>query len=133
PDLELPDYWDGVNFHVSPFYTDTPEWAYQTDVTTIAKVFNRAGVAAVPKGSNIFEQRKMAVAQATLEHVEKVLDIGTGGGGAFLNTIADRYPEAEIHGVDMTAKGLSSALAQGRAMGREFHLSHQNGEDLSYD
>jgi len=135
PATEVPEWWDGVNFHISPFYTETPKWSYKSDFSIISKVFNRAGVGAVVKGSDTFAQRRLAAEQITLDvdEVHKVLDIGAAGGGAFMNAVNDRYPNAEMHGVDITARGLVATLAMGRARGREFVVSQQNGEALQYE
>lgn len=135
PNTEIPDWWDGVNYHIAPHHTETPKWTFRSDFSIIPKVFNRAGVAAVVKGSDTFAQRKLAVDQATLEvdEVHKILDVGAAGGGAFMNLLAERYVNAEVHGIDMNAKGLSATLLMGRAQGREFVVSQQNGEHIQYD
>lgn len=133
PDLKIPEYWDGVNFHASPHYLESPEWEYANDFNVIVKVFNRAGVAAVPKGSNTMAQRALAAEQITVTDVKRILDVGSGGGGAFMNAINDRFPDAQMYGVDLTARGLTTAKTMGKARGRDFVMRHESGDATSFE
>lgn len=132
PDFEAPDYFTAVNFHAAPWYTETPKYKYRTPASSMMKVINRAGVAAVPIGSDILQQRADVAAQATVESPEKILDMGTGGNGQFMARIQDRFPDAEIHGVDLAGYFLRGPAAVAKARGDNWVLSQQNAEHTTY-
>lgn len=130
--LEIPEYYSTVNFHVSPWYTETPRFRSGTVVPNGQKFTDRAGVAAVPKGSDILQQRSDVVAQVTLEDVRRVLDMGTGGSGQLMLRIQQRFPDAELHGVDLSVQFLVGPAQLAAEHGYQWFLSHQNAESTSY-
>lgn len=133
PDLEIPEYYSTVNFHGGPWPSPEPKYRVRSPhIMPVWAVIARAGVAAVPIGSDVVAQREKVVAQARAENPEKILDMGSGGNGAFMGKIYERYPHAEIHGVDLSAQLLSGAAGTAKALGTQFQLSHQNAEHTNY-
>jgi SAM-dependent methyltransferase len=140
PKLALPNYTAAVDIHVMP-------GGYHTDITE-HDVF--AG-ALYDRGVHLFafgglgplnDELGVATAAAVRRQFpdfapERVLDLGCGAGHATL-PLADAFPGAEIHGLDLGAPMLRYASGRAAALGYAIHFSqqdatHTNFPDASFD
>lgn len=62
---------------------------------------------------------------------KRILDIGCAIGSSTV-PYADKFPEAEIHGIDVGAPLLRYGHARAEAMGKRIHFSQQNGERTNF-
>ena len=62
----------------------------------------------------------------------RVLDIGCTAGGPTV-ALAEEWPEAEVHGIDVGAALLRYAHARAESLGVSVHFSQQSGERTDFD
>jgi predicted O-methyltransferase YrrM len=72
-----------------------------------------------------------AVPLPTDGKVDRVLDLGTSL-GQLATSMKARFPEAEVHGIDVAAPMLRYAHLKAVGMGSEVHFSQQLAEDLKF-
>jgi SAM-dependent methyltransferase len=135
PDLEMPDYYDGVNYHLAPEGAD--EYDLASKGGGIGLVFRYGGFAAVPPKSNIGQQRLDVIRQLPKPSYERILEIGCGGIFTLMS-IHKIFPEAELVGVDLAARYLKSAHDMAERMGLTVQLKqrdcrHTGEPDESFD
>jgi ubiquinone/menaquinone biosynthesis C-methylase UbiE len=123
PTLELPRYYSAVDFHQHPggvsgdalagfVYefgrrTTTPAHVHEDDL-------HHRLVHATPAGD-----------------FQRILDFGCGVGKSTY-PFKDRYPDAEVHGCDISAPCLRLAHLRARESGREIFYAQQNMERTDY-
>ncbi|GIU82803.1 MAG: class I SAM-dependent methyltransferase [Acidobacteria bacterium] len=123
PDIEFPHYYKAVDFHQHPGGVAGDELAgfvyeYARKTTTPLHIheddihFRLAK--AVPKGD-----------------YKRILDFGCGVGKSTY-PFKDLYPEAEVHGCDISAPCLKVAYLRALESGREIYYSQENMEKTSY-
>lgn len=61
----------------------------------------------------------------------RILELGCGVGHSLL-PYAEAYPQAEIHGIDISAPLLRYAHARAEALGKAVHFSQQNAEAMTF-
>jgi SAM-dependent methyltransferase len=135
PDLKMPDYYEGVNYHLAPEGGD--EYDLSSATGGIGIVFRYGGFAAVPPKSNIGQHRVQVVRQFRKDRYERMLEIGCGGVFTLM-TMNKVFPDAELVGVDLAARYLKSAHEAAERMGLKLHLKQRDcretGEpDESFD
>lgn len=62
---------------------------------------------------------------------QRILDLGCTTGNSTL-PYADAWPEAEVHGIDLSAPCLRYAHARSELLGRAVHYSQQNAEQTDF-
>lgn len=134
PALPLPRSVTAVDVHLMPgsYHTEYE----RGDLTAGAIYDNRLAVSSFGlMGRNLDDIGLSVAGWLRARHPEfrpaRILDLGCTVGH---NTGAwkDRYPEAEVHGIDVSAPCLRYALARARAQGRALELRQMNAERLGY-
>ena len=130
PELELPAYYTDVTFHNQPrdmiFVTTGPAGHPHGQ-----KVLDRSGCAAVRPGSDLLEHRRRTAAHAPRERYRRILDVGCGH-GTWTATLQRRFPDAEIHAVDLWPGALEATRAIAAANGWTWTLKQAAGEATGY-
>lgn len=103
PDLEIPDYYDGVEWHLQPGGWDGFDLSMPMFAAGIAPlVFSQGGYAAVDVGVNIRGQRAEVIGELPRKDYKRFYEPGSGG-VVTLMAIRQLYPEAELVGSDLSA------------------------------
>lgn len=127
PDLDPPAYWDGVNFHRTHGGWDEHEFqGYIHGEIVHSRMVNTI----YPGG--IFKQRRMIAEMAPRDHYNRILDMGCST-GHFTRALQETYPQAEIHGVDLSAKTLEQARRQANANNWSWHLYQRPAEATGFE
>lgn len=132
PELEAPDYWQGVDFHRTEGGWDGHPFAGYIHAEIIHRKIVDAGF---PGG--IIAQRKMIAERAPKPHYDQILDMGCST-AHFTQALQETYPDSHITGVDLSARTLEHAYRVANAHGWNWDLyqraAEQTGfEDSSFD
>ena len=122
-----PAYWDGVNFHRT-----SGGWnghAYQGYIHS--EIVHGQIVEAVFPGG-LAKQRRFVAALAPKDHYASILDMGCSA-GQFTRALAEAYPDADISGVDLSAKTLEQAQRVANANGWGWKLFERPAEDTGFE
>lgn len=125
---DAPFYWEGVNFHRTAGGWEDHE--YQGFVH--ADIVHTRLVAKTFPGNGIFNQRRMVASMAPKGHYDKILDMGCST-GHFTRALQEVYPEAEIHGVDLSLRTIEQARRLGNANGWSWHLYQRPAEATGFE
>jgi len=128
PRPELPDYFTKVDIHVMPgsFHTELGE-----DDLYAGAVYDRGVYLYAYGGLGAYNA---VLGQGTVDCVrrrfpdlapKRILDLGCGAGMSTL-PLAEAWPEAEVHAVDLAAPMLRYAHGRAEALGVPIHYSLQN-------
>ena len=138
PDLKMPDYYDGVEWHLEPGGWDGydlygPVFAFGIG----PRVFRHGGFAAVGAGADITQQRFDVVQQLPKAHYDRIYEPGCGGIPT-LGVIAKVHPEAELVGSDLSPLLLKMGHMGAERQGIKVHLKqrdsvHSGEPDESFD
>jgi SAM-dependent methyltransferase len=135
PKLEMPDYYDGVNYHLS--VPDIEDYDLGSKGGGIGLVFRYGGFAAVPPGANIAQHRVEVIQQFPKTSYDRILEIGCGGLFTLM-TLHKAFPDAELVGCDLAARYLTQAHDMAERMGFKVDLKqrdarHTGEPDSSFD
>ncbi|MEP3225583.1 MAG: class I SAM-dependent methyltransferase [Parasphingorhabdus sp.] len=126
PQMEAPAYWEGVHFHRT-----TGGWEGHEHMGYVhGEIIHKKMVARFFPGG-IFEQRRKIAQMAPQDHYDKILDMGCSS-GHFTTALAEIYPDAEITGVDLSARMLEHALRTANANGWNWKLYQQPAENTQF-
>lgn len=126
PDLQPPDYWDGVNFHRTHGGWDKhPEQGY-----VHGEIVHKKMVARFFPGG-IFKQRADVAAMAPRDDYQRILDMGCSS-GHFTTGLQMSYPDADITGVELAAPMLKHAWRTANANGWGWKLYQKKAEDTGF-
>jgi ubiquinone/menaquinone biosynthesis C-methylase UbiE len=134
PDLRVPKYNTAVDIHLQPGGYHTEHCA---DDVAAGAIFDRgvyvytAGFAG-PQNDNLSQSLvKFLKMKYPDFEPKKILDLGCSIGG---NTVplAQAYPEAEVHAVDVAAPMLRYGHARAEALGVPVHFHQMNAEQLDF-
>jgi SAM-dependent methyltransferase len=134
PAMPMPNYITAVDIHCMPgnYHSE-----YQPDDLAQGALYDRAvwiyamgrmGPLNDDMGqslSNYVQQQRPGFAP------KRILDMGCGVGHSTL-PYADRFPKADLYGVDVGAPMLRYAHARAEAMGKSVHYSQQNAETTNF-
>jgi len=126
PDLEMPDYYDGVEYHLQPGGFDG--YDLYGKGPPIMTTFKYGGIAAVPAGSNIYNQRLEAVRQLHGDHYERIMELGCGGVHT-LSAINRVFPDAELVGCDLSPTLLKNGFRMADKLGLKVRLLQKDARD----
>jgi SAM-dependent methyltransferase len=135
PDLPIPDYFDGVEYHLMPGGWDG--YDLYGRMMTGGSAFRYGGYAAVPFGSNIYQQRKDVIRQLPKASYAKIYEPGCGANGT-LQAIHEIFPEAELTACDLSPGLLRRQFDSAQRLGLKVTLKQRDarftGEpDDTYD
>ncbi|MFC6197686.1 class I SAM-dependent methyltransferase [Ponticaulis profundi] len=122
-----PGYYEGVNFHRTAGGWEDHE--YQGFIHADL-VHSRLVKNFFPGG--IWKQREMVAGMAPKDHYDKILDMGCST-GHFTRALQTVYPDAEIHGVDLSIRTLEQARRLANASGWTWHLYQRPAEDTGFE
>lgn len=125
PALESPKYYTSVEFHLQPR-------SYHGD--DLAGIVYNIGVPIYVMRRNGSDSGQSGRALASVippGRYEKILDMGCGIGQKTI-PIADAFPGAEMHAIDLGAPMIKYAHKRAERMGRRIHFSQQNVERTNF-
>jgi SAM-dependent methyltransferase len=134
PSLPVPDYTAAVDIHVMPggFHSDLT-----ADDVYAGALYDR-GVYLFAFGGLGALNDELGVATAAAVRRQcpdleptAILDLGCGAGHATL-PLADAFPSAAVHGIDLGAPMLRYAAARSAALGYSIHFSQQDATRTRY-
>ncbi|MCY1673082.1 class I SAM-dependent methyltransferase [Novosphingobium sp. SL115] len=126
PDFRAPEYWDGVDFHRTAGGWDGHEMAGYIH----GEIIHRRMVDRVFPGG-IFRQRRAIAERPPRDHYDRIIDFGAST-GHFTLALQDAYPQAEIWGVDLSARALEHARRVADAHGHGWKLFQRAAEDTGF-
>lgn len=127
PSSAPPAYWDGVEFHRTAGGWEGHE--YQGYIH--GEIIHKKMVEAMFPGG-IFKQRLTIAKMAPCDDYERILDMGCST-GHFTSALAEAYPKAEIHGVDLSLKTLEQARRLANSKGLAWKLYQRPAEETGFD
>ncbi|MEO9467315.1 class I SAM-dependent methyltransferase [Parasphingorhabdus sp.] len=127
PDLKLPAYWDGVHFHRTSGGWDGHEHMGYVH----GEIIHKKMVARFFPGG-IFQQRHAVAAMAPRDSYERILDMGCSS-GHFTCGLANAYPDAQITGIDLSARMLEHAYRTANANGWNWKLYQRAAENCGFE
>ena len=147
PNLKMPSYSAAIDIHCMPggYHTDIAE-----DDVYAGAIFDRgAYYYGLPiRGSAALEYResrerlqRAIPGYTVIDYVKqqfpdleprRILDLGCTIGGSTV-PYAERFPGAEVYGVDIAAPSLRYAHARAEYLGVAVHFRQENAEALSFD
>lgn len=137
--IKVPKYYDKVEWHLEPGGWDGydlygPLFAFGVGPL----VFSHGGYAAVSAGADITKQRLDTIRQFPKKSYERIYEPGCGGVST-LNAVHTVFPEAELHGTDLSALMLQNGMKMAARFGFPVHLrqtdsaGHSGEQDAQYD
>lgn len=125
PQLEMPEYFEGVEWHLMPGGLDSYDiMSPMMASATAPLVFRRGGWAAVEVGDDNFQQR-LDVAKQFRTRFRNIYEPGSGGSHT-LCMMHRVYPEAELHGSDLSAYLLTSGHIAAERLRIPVHLKQRD-------
>ena len=134
PHFKMPAYVDAVDIHCMP-------GGYQTslgdDDLFVGAVYERGSYYySTGLSGRMREGPGRALVNAIKRFFpdlkpKRILDIGCTTGGSTI-ALAEAWPDAEVHAVDIGAAILRFAHARSEALGHKVHFSQQNGERTNF-
>ena len=131
-DADRPAYWAETEFHLTPGGWDGhPRMAYVINDHIYPYVFAVGGVGAVQAGKSYVDQRLQVAQQARGDRFRRVLELGSGT-GRFLLALHEAYPDAELHGVELSESALHHARLMASRNRQRWHLRQAAAESTRY-
>lgn len=122
-DFEPPEYFSQHWFHKT-----TGGWDGHRYMGTIqANVIHKHYVAA-KYGTGLYQTRRRVLDQLPPGRYARILDMGASA-GYLTEQIADKFPDAEIHGCDLSIRMLEQARRNANEMGASWQLHLAPAED----
>ncbi|MFN8534962.1 MAG: class I SAM-dependent methyltransferase [Dehalococcoidia bacterium] len=121
PNVPIPAYYE-ADYHVQPGGMHREEL-----IGFITAVTNRVYFGG---GNDNEEQQRLSAAACPDGPWERILDLGCGTKSAYYYKM--RWPDAEVHGLDLSAPLLKYAHKRAEATGYAIHFSQQNSEQTDF-
>lgn len=123
PDIQMPKYYVEADFHLRPggmwqgdlqgWYTTIANWVYFM-------------------GRNNATEDQTAAAHAVPDRpYKRILDMACGSGQS-TEPLKRRFPNAEVHGVDLSGTLVDYAHVTANVQGLDIHYSQQNAEETDF-
>jgi SAM-dependent methyltransferase len=125
PDLEMPSYYDGVEYHLQPGGWDGFDLYDKSGIGGFFNIYKYGGFAAVPFNSNMTNQRADVIRKLPKPHYDRILEIGCGP-AATLGVIHTIFPDAELTGCDLSPGLLISGFRRAETTGLKVHLKQRD-------
>jgi SAM-dependent methyltransferase len=131
PDLQIPEYFEGVEWHLEPGGWDGYDLTRAMFAAGIFPyVFSRGGYAAVAVNDDIRAQRREVIGQFRHQPLRRVYDVGCGGAGT-VGIVRSMYPDAELVGGDLSARLLTDGHAMSERMGWNITFRQEDGRSVA--
>jgi SAM-dependent methyltransferase len=130
--FQQPDYFEGVEWHLQPGGWDGYDLYAAPAAGPKVFVYKYGGFAAVPAETNIYQHRVQVAQQLYKDSYEKILEIGCGPANT-LKFIHEVYPEAELHGVDVSPTLLKTGHDASERAGLKVHLYQRDNRDTGFE
>ena len=126
PALVPPAYWDGVDFHRTQ-----GGWDGHAHMGFIhGEIIHKKMVARFFPGG-IFKQRQAVAEMAPHDNYARILDIGCSS-GHFTTALQRTFPDAQITGIDISARMLEHAWRTANTNGWNWRLHQRLAEDSGF-
>ncbi len=124
PDLELPDYFAKTEFHIQPggYYA-------HGDMSGIQ--FEKGGNLYFRKTTSEFRVQRELAKKMPPGNYQRILDLGCTDGASSIG-FKLTYPEAEVHGIDLSAPQLKLSYQQSIEYNAPCHFHQMNAEQLNF-
>ena len=122
PDMNVPDYWDGVDFHRT-----TGGWTREHQGFIHGELIHPLYVGKNFPGG-IFKQRYDVLAELPDKPFNRIVEFGTSS-GHFTLQLAKRFPDAELTGVEISLPMLEQAQRFANERGLKWRLVQAAAED----
>jgi len=123
PLLKMPAYFDGVAFHIQPHGYQGPVSGFVYD--TMVPLFYMGRMP-------VDHYAQVLSAQCPVERPQRILDLAAGVGHSTLQW-AMRFPQAEVHAIDLSETMLQCLLWNAREQALTVHCKQMNAEALRYE
>ena len=137
-DVPMPRYYEGVEWHLEPGGWDGYDLYGALFAFAVGPyVFSKGGYAAVGVGDDITNQRVLAVRQFPKDSYDRIYEPGCGG-VTTARAVHSVFPDAELHGCDLSPLLLKNGHKLAERQGLKVHLKQcdavATGEpDASFD
>ncbi|GAA0711194.1 class I SAM-dependent methyltransferase [Dactylosporangium roseum] len=124
PGLELPDWYTGVDIHLQPggvWGDDLSAYVYELGARIV-----------MLRDNDDYRFHRLFVETALPDTAERVVDIGCGFGKS-TRPLVDRYPGAEVIGVDLSAPVLRLAHLEAERLGKKIRFLQRDGADTGLE
>ncbi|MEV0132754.1 class I SAM-dependent methyltransferase [Dactylosporangium sp. NPDC050688] len=126
PDLKMPHYYDSMDVHIQPGSYHRYDLAgfvyhYGSNVFHLGENY----------GDDLQSQIAKTIPAPGDGIVKRVLDIGCTLGRTTVS-LRERFQDAEVHGIDLSAAALRYAHRRASSLGSEVHFSQQAAESMNY-
>jgi SAM-dependent methyltransferase len=125
PDLKMPAYFEGVEWHLQPGGWDGYDLYGKSANMAFMNIYKYAGFAAVPFNTNMSTQRADVIRSLPKKHYDRILEIGCGPANT-LAVINQIFPDAELTGCDLSESLLVSGFRRAQTTGLKVHLKQRD-------
>ncbi len=135
PDLQIPSYSKSVHNHVMPggYHTET-----DGDEVSAGAAYDHSIHIYMMGGMGDYNDSVGEMLSAYVEwkypdlKPKRILDVGCSVGHSTL-PYTDRFPDAEIHAIDLSAPLVRYGFARAESLGKAIHFSQQNAECTDFE
>ena len=138
PDLEMPDYYEGVEWHLMPGGWDGYDLSMLMFMSGVVPyIFRQGGYAAVEVDADIYGQRTGVLDQLPKDRYQRIYEAGSGGTPT-LGMLRQKFPDTELVGADLSARMQTGGHEMDKKLGLGVHLKqedcrHTSEPDNHYD
>lgn len=131
PDLSMPDYYEGVEWHLMPGGWDGYDLSLPMFMGGVVPyIFRHGGYAAVEVDADIYGQRRSVIEQLPKESYQRIYEAGCGGTPT-LGVLRGLHPDAELVGADLSAGMQSGGHEFDKKFGLGAHLKQEDCRSTS--
>lgn len=127
PDLAMPAYFDGVEFHATLGGWD----GHQEQGYIHGEIVHRLWVAKIFTLGDMFAHRRATIRELPRRDYRDILEIGTSS-GHFTVALQEAFPDAHITGIDLAAPMLRQALRVANEHGWDWTLRQMAAERMEF-
>jgi Methylase involved in ubiquinone/menaquinone biosynthesis len=124
PALQLPQWYTGVDIHLQP------GGVWGDDLS--AYVYELGAKIVMLRDNDGYRFHRLFAETALPDGSERVIDIGCGFGKS-TRPLVDRYPGAEVIGVDLSAPVLRLAHLESERLGKKIRFLQRDGSDTGLE
>lgn len=131
PDLEMPDYYEGVEWHLMPGGWDGYDLSMLMFMSGVVPyIFRHGGYAAVEVDADIYGQRTSVLDQLPKADYARIYEAGSGGTPT-LGMLRRKFPQAELVGADLSARMQTAGHEMDKKLGLGVHLKQEDCRQTS--